>query len=203
MKDTLSKSILDKNKHIALSLFGHLCLFSLIIFNYSHEYGIKKSTHRLLPTYIHVAQINSPQQKIISSQKEFSRKTISTKGKIKHPTTSSHLTQSSTKNHLKPENGVASNNKTEQKILTILHKAIAEKQSYPENAQELNQSGTVRIQFLLYPDGRLAHFSILQSSGFTSIDSAALAATKAISPIKQAGTYLQKETFFSIDIIFE
>jgi TonB family protein len=88
-------------------------------------------------------------------------------------------------------------------LLTLLHNAIAAKQNYPESALDLKQTGTVVIQFLLAPTGELTHISLLKSSGFTSIDQAALMAVRAASPIKKAGIYLQAEKYFSLEVIFK
>lgn len=84
----------------------------------------------------------------------------------------------------------------------ILHEAISAKQSYPESAQLLNQEGIVRIRFLLRPEGVLENVVIEKSSGFASIDDAALTAAKAISPVRQAHLYLKTAKLFSVDIRF-
>ncbi len=91
----------------------------------------------------------------------------------------------------------------EKTILSILHAAIATKQNYPDSALELKQSGTVQIRFLLYPDGHLEHITVIQSSGIISLDEAALNAVRAISPVKEVGKYLQKEDYFSVNVVFE
>lgn len=87
-------------------------------------------------------------------------------------------------------------------LLKILHQAIAAKQSYPEEAVSLNQTGTVKIKFLLFPNGQISHVSIIKSSGFANIDSAALTAVQAISPVHSTNLYLKKAEFFTIDIVF-
>src|SRR3990167_1244340 len=89
------------------------------------------------------------------------------------------------------------------KILMLLHEAIAEKQFYPEDAIELNQTGKVTIEFLLMPDGTLSRMNILETSHSKSLDAAALAAVIAISPIKSAGAYLKAPEFFTVDVMFE
>lgn len=91
----------------------------------------------------------------------------------------------------------------EQKLLTLLHAAIAAKQSYPDNAVALQQTGTASIRFLLYPDGHLARIALLKSSGAASLDEAALAAVQASSPIHAIQAYLPKAKYFTIDVIFE
>ncbi|TAK73953.1 MAG: energy transducer TonB [Gammaproteobacteria bacterium] len=93
--------------------------------------------------------------------------------------------------------------KVHNQLLILLHTAIAAKQNYPESALELQQSGTVRIQFLLYPDGHIENLTLLHPSGIASLDQAALNAVQAITPAKEAGRYLQNAEYFSVDVVFE
>jgi TonB family protein len=86
--------------------------------------------------------------------------------------------------------------------LQILHDAIAEKQSYPESAIALKQSGTVKIGFMLYPDGELKQVSLVKSSGIETIDAAAISAASSITTINHVQQYLQKPTYFTIDVEF-
>lgn len=87
-------------------------------------------------------------------------------------------------------------------ILKLLHTQIAAHQIYPADAVELNQNGRVRVRFIMQRNGELKNILLEQSSGYTSIDAAALAAVKAASPIPAASRYLQASTAFSIDIVF-
>ena len=92
---------------------------------------------------------------------------------------------------------------TTEPLLKILHTAIAANQYYPENALILNQSGTVRVGFLINPEGKISHITLIKSSGFNTIDSAAIDAVNASSPIKTAYLYLHIPKQFSVDIIFQ
>lgn len=84
----------------------------------------------------------------------------------------------------------------------LLHQAIAANQTYPESALQLNESGTVKIGFLIYPDGHLEQITVLQSSGIHTLDMAALNAVKNTSPVKEASQFLNKRNFFAVDIVF-
>lgn len=87
-------------------------------------------------------------------------------------------------------------------LLKILHQAVFAKQTYPESALLLHQTGTVIIGMMIYPDGNITNAAILKSSGFKNIDAAALAAVQAISPIAAVQPYLNHPQSFSIDVVF-
>lgn len=89
------------------------------------------------------------------------------------------------------------------RILALLHKAIAAHQAYPDDASDRGESGHVKIGFVLHPDGHLDQLSILQSSGYSSLDQAALQAVRGASPISIPDRQLSKSDYFSIDIIFK
>lgn len=95
-------------------------------------------------------------------------------------------------------------NKTEthNELLKLLHQAIAAKQQYPEAAINLHQEGTVKIGMYIKPDGKITQLSILQTSGFNTIDLAALSAIQAISPFFPAKNFLQTTEYFSVDVLF-
>ncbi|CAN5236161.1 hypothetical protein BH10PSE19_BH10PSE19_06450 [soil metagenome] len=85
----------------------------------------------------------------------------------------------------------------------MLHTAIAAKQVYPESALALNQTGIVKIAFTLESTGQLSNIRIIKSSGFTDLDSAAISAVEAISPIEGMERYIQKKDDFSIAVAFQ
>jgi TonB family protein len=93
-------------------------------------------------------------------------------------------------------------NKIDIPLLKILHDAIAEKQSYPESALLLKQTGVVTIGFMLYPNGEMTDIFIKKSSGVDSIDQAALEAARLTSPVKQVSAYLEQAGLFSLDVQF-
>lgn len=87
-------------------------------------------------------------------------------------------------------------------ILKLLHEAIAAHQNYPADAAELNQKGRVKIAFDLQPNGTLTHITLLQSSGYASIDSAALLAVQASSPLTAIKNPVVNPQTFSIEVVF-
>lgn len=88
-------------------------------------------------------------------------------------------------------------------LLKILHTAIAAKQNYPESAQLLNQGGRVKISFMLLPSGHINNIRVSKSSGFNDLDTAAIEAVQAISPIVEAAHYLQQADHFMVEVVFE
>lgn len=177
---------------IFLSLAGHLLLFGLC--------GI----------LIHSEQRNLPTEKIISSY-VYSPKKLTTQHVKQTPikTTKKALIKKtiiagSFKKVLSmPLENEASHEKIHQQLLIILHKTIAAHESYPESALQLNQHGTVTLQFILQPDGAIAGAVIKTSSGFSAIDAAAMQALQMIAPVKEAVNYLKTPEAFSVDIVFQ
>lgn len=98
--------------------------------------------------------------------------------------------------------GISKQNQTIPALLKLLHAALAAQQIYPEQALELHQKGRVKIGFDINPAGELSHIVLLQSSGYTSIDMAALAAAQAISPFPNSKAYLHTKQTFSVDVVF-
>lgn len=71
------------------------------------------------------------------------------------------------------------------RLLELLHNAIAENQLYPENAQLLNQHGSVLLHFEILATGKIIHIVIEKSSGYPLLDQAAKNAVKSVSPFDQ------------------
>lgn len=94
------------------------------------------------------------------------------------------------------------NAKKHKDLLSLLHRAISEQQIYPESALALHQTGIVKIEFLLEPNGTVKKINISKSSGNEILDAAALEATKAISPVKGIDSYLKNADVFSVDVVF-
>ena len=185
-----------RNKYFLYSIAGHL-LFLVGAFVYIMEAKIGKK-HAILPaTYVYSEQkksVSTP--KIIASQHKLALKNSSKK------IVETHKFSVASQHFLSQELNVHNENH-DKNVLEILHQAIAAKQIYPENSVQLNETGTVKIGFLLAPNGEISAISVLHSSGFSSIDEAARSAVSATSPIQSAGIYLQKPEFFSVDVIFE
>lgn len=181
-------------KFMILSCVSHIILILVLTVYLSSDQIIKTNSTRFLNAYAYEmvnSKLNSQKKVATAHKTEILKKLISKKKSIN--TNQQQKDQESSQ--IEP-------NKSEEKILALLHSAIAEKQVYPENAPALNEKATVTLGFRFLPDGRLENIAILKTSGSAILDDAALAALKEISPAKEASRYLKEATFFSIDIIF-
>ncbi len=71
---------------------------------------------------------------------------------------------------------------------------------YPIEARRKRHEGTVRLRVVITPDGRVKEISIARSSGFDSLDDAALAAVRKwkFRPGTQAGTPVEAVGYLNI-----
>lgn len=188
-------------KYFVFSCLTHLLLcFNLVLMLFSLENQTDSKNIAALQTYIYEPH---PEKKSIPStqkiQPKMDRHSVTKK-------TETQPKQHHLKNHLnRSQQELKSTQQPffNKPLLKILHDAIAANQSYPETALELNQSGIVKIGFMLSPEGYLSQIRILRSSGFASIDEAAFAAVQSISPIKGVAPYLGQPEFIVVDVIFQ
>ena len=195
----LHKKSLHHSKFFFISLGTHLLLILGIFFYFTKNYKNLYHTDHSLPSYL----TNEPLISTIKTHSVMDKKRIITQRNISQPK------QIKWQNSISKIQPNKSNNSSETlkdklipELLALLHQQIAANQFYPAAARLFKQTGTVKIQFLLFPSGEITQATIIKSSGFASIDSSALVALKKINPVKEAATYLQKEQFFSVDIIF-
>ncbi|CAI3942837.1 Periplasmic protein TonB [Commensalibacter communis] len=66
------------------------------------------------------------------------------------------------------------------KNLSAAQRCSALSREYPMAARRRHEEGTVRVGYQLLPNGQIQHVEILESSGFSSLDSAAVNAVQAI-----------------------
>lgn len=65
--------------------------------------------------------------------------------------------------------------------------------TYPRRARAMRQQGEVHIQFLLHRTGRVLSMHLTQSSGHTALDSAALEAVQAATPLPPFPPHITQE----------
>ena len=85
----------------------------------------------------------------------------------------------------------------------LLYHAINKNKNYPISALRLSRQGTVRVSFKLLNNGNINALEIYQSSGFNSLDKAALNAVKQIQPFQPATQYIASVKEFQLDIKFQ
>ncbi len=87
-----------------------------------------------------------------------------------------------------------------QRLLLI---EINQHKHYPVNALRLKQQGTTRVEFRLRKNGRIDTLAVLHSSGYRSLDRAALSAINDIQPFTPANDLIHKPANLQIDIAFQ
>lgn len=90
----------------------------------------------------------------------------------------------------------------EQRLLMLLHNAVAHAKYYPENARLFGVTGTSTVAFYLLPDGGIRQPEVIKSSGSAILDKAALAAVRAVSPVRVPQDLLKRAQRFTLQIEF-
>lgn len=90
----------------------------------------------------------------------------------------------------------------DEPLLKELTRATAAKLYYPAKAAAFHIKGKVTIRFLLQPDGRVEEARVVESSGFSVLDEAALNTIRSISPVRDANLYLTKARYIHAGILF-
>jgi len=88
-------------------------------------------------------------------------------------------------------------------LYELLYHAINQQKHYPLAALRMHQQGKVRVTFKLFNNGNVDELAILQSSGYHSLDNAALLAIKRIQPFHPAVEHIASFKGFQLDIIFQ
>lgn len=91
----------------------------------------------------------------------------------------------------------------ENSLVTLLYRAINQHKQYPEIAQQMGRSGTVKLRFKLYPDGHISHLLVLHSSGSSLLDSSALTAVRDTMPLASVHPYLKQPQQIVLNITFQ
>jgi protein TonB len=87
-------------------------------------------------------------------------------------------------------------------LLKLLSQATAAKLVYPKIAEDFRLRGTVKLKFLLFPDGKITQVGLVESSGSTVLDSSAMDTIRAISPVHGVDKYLQSPKIIQAGIIY-
>lgn len=175
--------MIDK-KYFCIALLGH-ALILLGIVSWVHSYTSWMSP--VIPSYLRdqssllvsSLQADSKTHESVSQQKKLALHPQNQR--VPKALSSKKLNQPA-KRIPYPDNILPKQNQSKQLFLQILHAAIAAKQYYPESALEEHLTGTVRIRFLIHPNGRFSQFNIQKSSGHSRLDTAALNALKTVPP---------------------
>lgn len=212
-----------------LALLLHLLLllsFSISIIltrNFEKYYqpydeSLKKKDFTVLPAYIYQSSQETPIKKPSPTQELTQKYTqeINTDKKIETSINGTEkpvqenmqqaqaVSQQTPKAQLKqkPNESSTAEKNSQDPLLKLLYMATAEHLVYPSVAQDFRVAGTVRVRFLVYPDGHLANITLIKSSGMGYYDDAVIAAVNAMSPVRNVNLYISKPKYVVAVIVF-
>lgn len=87
--------------------------------------------------------------------------------------------------------------------LALVRAQIERHKTYPAFARQLRQQGTVTVRVVIAPDGRLRSAAILVSSGFASLDRAALAAVRSTGRFAAPAEHTRAEVAVDIPLAYQ
>lgn len=94
--------------------------------------------------------------------------------------------------------------KAKETYKAYVKKRIAAKKIYPLKARAQGQTGNVKIQLVILPDGNLESAEIVQKSEYELLNDAALLAVKKASPFKKMSNgMLRQEYTFTLEFTLE
>lgn len=106
-----------------------------------------------------------------------------------------HATQSTT--HLQQRHGA-----TNSALIQYLSTQIQAHLNYPEQAKLLDETGTTTITLQLLPSGDITATHTTTSSGYTTLDQAALQTIKQAQPFSKAKHYISTPTQVVVPVLF-
>lgn len=102
------------------------------------------------------------------------------------------------------KNGSSEIQKAKETYKAYVKKRIAAKKIYPLKARAQGQTGNVKIQLVILPDGNLESAEIVQKSEYELLNDAALLAVKKAAPFKKMTDKIQKQEYtFTLEFTLE
>jgi TonB family protein len=191
-----------------LVLFAHLSLFITYIYTFSPNKKVGLENITTINAHVY---FTSPRMGKVSTEQQMRKagapqqlhlhnKPFPTPNTL--PTTATVLKTKNDQNTSSQKiNSMTSGQKDE--LLMLLHNAITHAQIYPQEALIQGQSGEVSLRFKLFPNGMIDQLYITKSSGFSSLDTAAMNTVKKIIPFEMAKNFLKNPEFFELPIDFQ
>lgn len=189
---------------VGASLGLHVLLFVVWFNNDSEIMQVDNTTHT-----INIQLLATTKQTISANKKTSTSKAISTnnlnkpKQVTQQQAKQKKSSQTTGTKNTSEQLAAASLSKNYDALHNLLNSAINQHKHYPLAALRLHQQGTVRISFKLLNNGNLDNLEIAQSSGYHSLDNAALLAVKRIQPFHPAADYIASAKDFQLDILFQ
>ncbi len=85
-------------------------------------------------------------------------------------------------------------------IMRLLHNKIQQALRYPLSAKLFGEQGTVKVGFVMHPDGAIVEPVLIKTSGDDDLDNAALQTLQIISPVPEVHQYITQPQNFVINI---
>lgn len=187
-----------KYRHgLIVSLMLHLLLFfSFIKITWvKNQEAIGTPKARIISTYLFMPK--QKQSLFIEKQSKSHHSLMANSSIGTIPTALNTSHSYATKN---PKEAADFNKGYDNPLLTVLHNIIALALRYPEQAQLLNEHGTVLIGFTIMPSGKVENIRVLKSSGYPLLDHAAIDTLQNINPFK--AIQLTKTQQFKLSMSF-
>lgn len=186
---------------LILSVLLHGVILFYILFSWHKTTTSTKSNltkNNILQAYTYTSPVHSTNKIKSEHLKQIKANQQTTKNKLEKTKTD----RQETNDTKTVETNTTNNNASFDSFIVILHAAIQAQQQYPRSALMQQQTGTVTVGFVLFPDGHIENIKIINSSGIENLDQAGIAAVENAMPIKEATEYLNKPKNFSINLHF-
>ena len=188
-----------------LALGLHAMIFLVWPVHDSKYFNKPSETH-----HIEISLAEKKQHEVVKRNPETNREIASvSKPEIARQQTTlqkaetSQTSKPSTTEDRKPTEPTHTNRQDKHALYKLLYSAINQQKHYPVSALRMKQQGKVRVSFRLFNNGNLDDVRVSHSSGYHSLDNAALLAVKRIQPFLPAKKYIARVRGFQLDIIFQ
>ena len=189
---------------LGVSLGLHILLFVVWFNNDSEIMQVDNSTHTINIQLLATAKQSTAANKRTSAAKATSKNNLNKQKKIiRQQTKQKKSIQVAKTKNTTGQLAATSRAKNFDVLHSLLNNAINQHKHYPLAALRLHQQGKVRISFKLLNNGNVDNLEIAQSSGYHSLDNAALLAVKKIQPFHPAADYIASAKDFQLDILFQ
>lgn len=208
--------MLKTQRFFYFALLGHLLLFltySLTLRYKEFIYKPRMEASRPVASYVYQApmksQIHSQPRKLSPRKfpplKKVPVSILGYKAPVKEAQDINQMVNANPYSPSRPSQQrfqMKSDQKVSEPLLQLLSEATSSKLVYPQISIAFKQTGTVKLRFYIFPDGRITQVTLLQTSGFNPLDDAALDAIRAISPVRNTNLYLKKPQYITAYIEF-
>lgn len=190
-----SPHVTDISKHKSIK---HISMHKKIIHKYHKTKHMDKHKrvvhhyHKIKPVLKHIRVVKQILQKNTTKKSKYSKKHISVKSHVKSVIKKKNSKQKiiqTNKAYKKSSINHIMVQRIKHDYFDYLYEMINSRKVYPAIARQLEQTGVVKVGFLLLNDGEILHVKIVKSSGFTALDDAAkniLMQLHKIKPIPKA-----------------